>query len=340
VGQPYAATITFNVTPPISVIGGSLDGVLSVSLATAGGVHGLPPGFGYACHPSNCVFPVNTTGCVRVTGTPATEGEWSVSLATAIDFGIPFPVVFPDGVEPGEYLIVVGPPAPSTNLTVPALKAPAATGPGRSFTITDTTANVGGGAAPPTGTRLWLSADKVLGGDTLLGARAVPVLAAGAESRADTPVTLPAVEPGVYTLIAQADALGVATETSEADNTRAKTLVVGPDLVVKAIATTPAVPGSTAPTTIAVTTRNGGGAPTGTSVTRLYRSADGRVDPADVVLATFVVPGLAPSASSSASVTLTLPPGSYSLIAVADADRSVREARETNNTRKRALTVP
>jgi subtilase family serine protease len=151
---------------------------------------------------------------------------------------------------------------------------------------------------------------------------------------------LPALAPGVYYLLAQADATGAVAESSEADNTRAKTLVVGPDLVVTAITTVPSAPVSTAPTTIAVTTRNNGGAASGPTLTRLYRSVNGKVDPTDPVLATFVVPGLDPGASDTQSVTVTLPAGGYNLLGLCDADGTEAEARETNNRRRLALVVP
>jgi hypothetical protein len=135
-------------------------------------------------------------------------------------------------------------------------------------------------------------------------------------------------------------ACGLVAEHNEGDNARFKTLVVGPDLRVTALVTTPAAPVSTAPTTIAVTTGNLGGAPAGATLTRLYRSANGKLDPADTLLATFVVAPLAPGERDTQTVTVTLPAGNYTLIAVCDADNDEAEAGETNNMRKRAVTVP
>jgi hypothetical protein len=89
-----------------------------------------------------------------------------------------------------------------------------------------------------------------------------------------------------------------------------------------------------------VTTRNSGGAATGPTLTRLYRSVNGKVDPTDPLLATFVVPGLAPGASDTQSVIVTLPAGTYNLLAVCDADGTEAEARETNNRRRLGLVVP
>jgi hypothetical protein len=79
--------------------------------------------------------------------------------------------------------------------------------PGGPLTINDTTKNQGGSASDDSSTRFYLSADTTFdGGDTLLGARAVPPLAPGASSAGSTAVTLPAVIPtGTYYVLAVAD---------------------------------------------------------------------------------------------------------------------------------------
>ena len=227
----------------------------------------------------------------------------------------------------------------AANLRVTTVKAPAGAAPGATITVTDTTRNDGPGRADPSHTAIWLSTNKTLGGDTLLATRAVPTLAAAAVSTRATSVALPTVAPGVYYLIAQADTDGEVAETSESDNVKAKTLTVGPDLVAT-MAFTPPVPTSTTPTTIAVTTKNVGGDTAGASVTRLYRSADAKIGVGDVRLAEWPVAALPPKGTQSDAVTVTLPAGTYYLIAQVDAVNTVVEARETNNLKKVKKTVP
>ena len=75
-------------------------------------------------------------------------------------------------------------------------------------------------------------------------------------------------------------------------------------------------------------------------MTRLYRSTDAKVDAGDQLLGQFAAPGLVPNATSSGSVTITLPAGTFYFIAVCDAANSVIESRETNNLKKAQKTIP
>src|SRR4030095_9281027 len=92
--------------------------------------------------------------------------------------------------------------------------------PGGPLTINDTTRNQGGSASDDSSTRFYLSADTTFdGGDTLLGARAVPALGPGASSAGSTAVTLPAVIPtGTYYVLAVADGGSTNSETNETNN--------------------------------------------------------------------------------------------------------------------------
>jgi subtilase family serine protease len=143
-------------------------------------------------------------------------------------------------------------------------------------------------------------------------------------------------------VIARADDGGVVSETQEMNNTNARPLQVGPDLSVSFLsAPTEAAPGAT----IAVndTTRNLGGDAAATSTTAVYISTNSTLDGGDVLLGSRAVPALAAGASSAGSTTVVVPagqaPGSYFLIARADADGLLTEANETNNTRARAFQV-
>jgi uncharacterized repeat protein (TIGR01451 family) len=227
------------------------------------------------------------------------------------------------------------------NLAVVSLKAPGQVASGATIAITETTFNNGAGAAGSSVTHLHLSPNKTLGsGDVLLATRNVGALAAGTGSTGTTNVTLPTRAPGVYYLIAQADGPRTVSESDEGDNTRTKTLVIGPDLVVSSLAVSPTSPSSTSPATVTVTTKNTGAVTTGVATqTRVYRSANKTLDATDVLVGTIAVPVLAGKATASQSFNVTLPAGSYYLLAVADATPSVVEARETNNRRTLFVTV-
>ena len=89
--------------------------------------------------------------------------------------------------------------------------------------------NQGGSAAAASTTRYYLSADTVRGtGDRLLtGSRAVPALAAGAQSAGTVSVKVPTSMPfGSYFLLACADDTGVVAESNEANNCVASTTKV------------------------------------------------------------------------------------------------------------------
>jgi hypothetical protein len=230
---------------------------------------------------------------------------------------------------------------PPANLQVAAIKAPKVAASGGSITVRDTTRNAGTGGAPETTTRIWLSTNKTLGpGDVDLGSRALPNLAAGAQNAGPTTVTIPAIPPGAYYLLAEADADDDAAESEETDNVKAKALIVGPDLLIKTLAFDPASPTSSAPTTITVTVDNAGGQSAGPTVTRVYRSANGKLDPSDTLLAELPLGGLASGASVPQSTALTLPAGTYYVIVVCDAAGAVGEAKETNNMKKILKTIP
>ena len=81
----------------------------------------------------------------------------------------------------------------------------------------------------------------------------------------------------------------------------------------------------------------------GTTNTRFWLSSNNVLDGGDTLLATRPVPSLNPGATSagstSATIALSTPPGSYFLIAKADADGSISESNEGNNLRTKAITI-
>jgi hypothetical protein len=156
-------------------------------------------------------------------------------------------------------------------------------------------------------------------------------------------LTIPAgISAGGYFVIARADDTAAVLETQEGNNTNARLVQVGPDLIVPFLtAPTAAVPGATV--AVSDTTKNQGGDAAGPSTTTIYLSANGTLDATDVPLGSRAIPALAPGASDAGSTPVVVPagtaPGSWFLIAVADAAAAVAEPLETNNTRTRALQV-
>jgi hypothetical protein len=72
----------------------------------------------------------------------------------------------------------------------------------------------------------------------------------------------------------------------------------------------------------------------------VYRSANGKLDPSDTLLAELPLGELAAGASAVQSKVLTLPAGTYYVIVVCDAAGAVGEAKETNNMKKILKTIP
>lgn len=228
----------------------------------------------------------------------------------------------------------------AANFRVTAIKAPSLSAPGSTISVRDTTKNAGTAAGGPSRTRLWLSANKTIDTtDIVLNERDVPSLGAGIQSIVTQDVTLPNVAPGAYFLIAEADAETAVAESDEGDNLRVKSIKLGPDLTVKAIALAPASPVSTSPTSVTLTIKNNGGGNAGPTVTRLYRSANGKVDASDAVLASAALGAVAAGVTVTQTMMLTLPAGTYNLLAVTDASGAVAEVKETNNLKKAALVV-
>ena len=230
------------------------------------------------------------------------------------------------------------------DLAVTSLSAPATAGPGQNITVSDTIKNQGGGIAAASLTELYLSLNIILdGSDFLLGTRSVPALAAGATSSGSTGVKIPAgTATGSWYIIARADAEEAVTETSEANNYSSRSIKIGADLDITALSA-PATAGAGGSIVLADSTKNLGGAAAGPSLTRFYLSINSSIDGSDIILGSRSVPALAGGATSSGSVNVTIPPGTatgnWYIIAQADADGTVTETSETNNTYARSIKI-
>jgi subtilase family serine protease len=227
-------------------------------------------------------------------------------------------------------------------LTVPTITAPSKAYPGSTITVGDITRN-SGAVAPASTTGIFLSANTALEpGDLLLATRDVPALATGDSSTGEVAVTLPVdLEAGTYYLIAMTDAAGAIEEVNEGNNTRYKSLTIGPDLTVPLL-TVPSSAAAGATIIVSETTRNLGSA-AGATATRYFLSTDTTLDASDTLLGSRPVPPLGVNESSAASVGLTIPgptsPGTYYVIAQSDGEAAVIELVETNNLKSRAISI-
>ncbi|HJR59053.1 MAG TPA: CARDB domain-containing protein [Vicinamibacterales bacterium] len=239
--------------------------------------------------------------------------------------------------------IQVGPDLAVSSLTMPAEAAV-----GSTISVTEATANLGGGEVSPSTTIFFLSGNFSLDtGDTPLGgSRAVGALAAGASSSGPTSLTIPTgTVPGTYYLIAKADGSGSVVETQEANNTRGQAVRIGPDLAVStaSLLSSTVAAGSTA--TVSNTAVNVGAGVAAPSTIRFYLSSNTTLDAADLLVSgSRDVPELAADATSAGSTVITIPDGTaagtYYLLAKADADGAVAECFETNNVKVvRSITV-
>ena len=231
----------------------------------------------------------------------------------------------------GTILVRVGP-----DLVIGGPTASGPMGAGATISVTDTTKNAGGGTSAPSVTQIYLSVNNIVdAGDVLLGSRNVQALATGASSSGTTSAIIPAgTATGLYYILAQADALGTNAETYETNNVGALQVRIGPDLTIASI-TGPTAVGSGASMTFSDTTKDTGGGSAGPSTTRYYFSANTTLDASDTMLGSRSVPALATGGVSTGPTTVTLPagvvPGTYYLLAQADADGAVTETYETNN---------
>ena len=237
------------------------------------------------------------------------------------------------------YTIYVGP-----DLTVADVDPLNAVEAGGLLNVAEITQNLGGGVAPSTETRYYLSTNSSWDtSDVYLGVRTVPSLTAGQASAVTTPLTVPAATAsGTYYLIARADHAGTLVETFETNNVRASaSFRIGPDLSVSLLNAPSTVVRGT-PFTISDSTRNDGSAVPSTT-TSYYLSLNNTLDASDPLLGSRTVGALATGAWESGQVSVVIPAsqatGTYYLIAKSDSGGVAAESSETNNTRSRTLKV-
>jgi subtilisin family serine protease/subtilase family serine protease len=258
------------------------------------------------------------------------RGDWNAAVAETTET---------NNDRPGGVVKIGG------DLVVTAVTAPASAMASGAISVTDTTKNQGTAPVPESATGFYLSLDFAYSAnDVLLGSRAVGPLGASQTSTTSTPLRIPAgTLPGTYYVVAVADWNGVVPETTDTNNSRFSGSVrIGPDVIVAAV-TAPFSATAGATVTAGDTTTNQGGDTIAGSVTSFYLSTNLSLDAGDLPLASRPVPSLAPGASHTASVSLSIPgtttPGTYYIIAKADGDDATVESLENNNTRAKSISI-
>ena len=210
---------------------------------------------------------------------------------------------------------------------------------GATFTLSATVRNGGDGASAATTLRYYQSTDATItSSDTSLGTDAVEALAAGADG--DESISLTASSTaGTYYYGACVDA--VADESNTTNNcspsvevtvlTTQPQMQVNPDLVVGSPSVNDNSPETGAAFTLSATVRNDGEGAAAATTLRYYRSSDGTITTSDTSVGTDAVGGLAASATSSESISLTAPSTAGTYYYGACVDAVADESDTTNN---------
>jgi subtilisin family serine protease len=247
--------------------------------------------------------------------------------------------------ESGESAEASATPKLPADMVVSALTVPSVAVPGSSVAVSVTTKNQGTGFADASTTRFYVSPNtSVDPTDTMLTeVQAVPALAPGTTSAASLTVSLPSsLLPGAYYFIAKSDADDVLLEKVETNNTYARALSIGPDLVISKLQLpTIAAPGATVAASYTVLNKGAGGA--AASMLEFLWSTNTSLDASDRVLARTDIGALAPTGTQSGQLSIVVPAdatlGTYSIIARADSANGIPESSESNNTARATIRV-
>ncbi|MCS6917580.1 MAG: T9SS type A sorting domain-containing protein [Chitinophagales bacterium] len=128
VNQPYETVVQFKV-PKTVLNNGNPINVYQVALTGVLGLQDIPSSvpFSYACHPESCLFPADSVGCVKLTGTPTTEGVYPLIIQANVYLT---PVLYLPSPTPGYRIVVeqdVGAPLLQDNEPLLIWPNPAAT---------------------------------------------------------------------------------------------------------------------------------------------------------------------------------------------------------------------
>ena len=217
---------------------------------------------------------------------------------------------------------------------------PAIAAPGTLVTVSDITRNDGPGVAAESRNGYFLSATGARRDIRLVNGRFLPELSPGQESSGDSGVTIPARTPaGEYWLIACADTAGQVAESDETNNcltANSQVTIAYPDLRQGAVSTAAAFASPTGKITVTDTVDNPTLITAAPSTTRYYFSADALKNAGDILLTgkraiQELSPGEVNSGTAILTLPLTVPNGSYYVLACADDLVKIKEVNETNN---------
>ncbi|PWU25149.1 MAG: hypothetical protein C5B48_02730 [Candidatus Rokuibacteriota bacterium] len=278
---------------------------------------------------------------ITVTNAAGGVGPGEVSYTVAANAG---------GVTRTGAIAVAGRSIPIVESSQPAapdlretqVSGPPAAQPGTSISVSDTTENLGELSARASTTRFYLSITGLKNASAKLlgGSRAVPALDPGAMSSGTATVTIPSTTAlGTYVLVACADDTHVVHEGNETDNcvaSTAPTQVTRPNLIAASVSDPPLAAARGSSFSVTDTVTNQGEVAAKATTTRYYLSVDTKKSSGDRRLTgSRLVPSLAAGASSTDTVRVTIPastpPGSYYLVACADATALVTETKERDN---------
>src|SRR4029453_6808766 len=177
--------------------------------------------------------------------------------------------------------------------------------------------------------------------DVRLGSRPVPALGPAGTNARTTSVTLPAVAAGTWYVIVNADDERTVTETLETNNSRAMSILVGPDLTVASF-NLPFTVAAGSTVSVGDSVKNIGASAAAASVIRFYLSANALFDSGDTLLGQRAVDPLGAGLTNGGTTSVTIPSGlsgTYFLFAIADGANQIEEASESNNTFLRVVEI-
>jgi hypothetical protein len=206
------------------IAGATSNATLSVTVSGSGSgtVTSAPAGIDCGVDCSQAYASGTTVTLTATAGTGSSFTGWGGACAGTD----PCVVTMSNDASVTATFALLPPPGQPDLVEVSVSNPPATVRRKASFSVTDTVRNEGTGAAGASTTSYFLSVDAVRnGGDRLLtGGRAVPALAAGAQSTGTVSVKVPnSMALGTYFLLACADETHVVAETSDANNCVAST---------------------------------------------------------------------------------------------------------------------
>jgi subtilase family serine protease len=224
------------------------------------------------------------------------------------------------------------------DLIISSLTAPATACAGQTITVCVTTKNQGAGTAGPSTKKFYFSTNCAYdAGDTYLGQGSVPSLDPGESDLECFTVTIPSDKAtGTYYIIAKADADGIVAEQNENNNTKCKSIKIGPDLTVLSIVTNPTSPLAGQNVTVTVKVKS-----TCAACFRvdIYKHRD-TAPPTGLAGDAYCEICLEAGETGTCVKTFNYAvEGTYKIWAQVDTFNAVAETNETNNTKSKSITV-